>query len=123
MEERRKFVRLDTRLPVSYQVMRGPASKGSLSSDISGGGVCLFLSEPLKPGTILSVEVTLPEQARRIAFTGEVIWCEQYEVIGKTQRERSVEAGVKFIQIEPPDQQAIMRHVILSLQPQPPASS
>ena len=121
MEERRKFVRLDTRLPVTYQVMRGPASKVSLSSDIGGGGVCLFLSEPLKAGTLLRIEVTLPDQPRAIAFTGEVIWCEQYEMIGKTQRERSVEAGVRFVQVEPQDQQAIMRHVILSLQPQPPS--
>jgi len=121
MEERRKFVRLDTRLPVAYQVTRVPASKPSLSSDIGGGGVCLFLSEPIKAGTMLRVEVTLPDRPQPINFTGEVIWCEQYEVIGKTQRERSVEAGVRFVQIEPPDQQAIMRHVILSLQPQPPA--
>ena len=121
MEERRKFVRLDTRLPVTYQVMQGPASRVSLSSDIGGGGVCLFLSEPLKPGTFVRVEVTLSDPPRAVTFTGEVIWCEQYEMIGKTQRERSVEAGVKFIQIEPSDQQAIMRHVILSLQPQPPA--
>lgn len=121
MEERRKFVRLDTRLPVAYQVMRGPASKGSFSSDIGGGGVCLFLSEPLKSGTMLKVDVTLPDQSKHIIFTGEVIWCEQYEVIGKTQRERSVEAGVKFVQIDPQEQQAIMRHVILSLQPRSPS--
>ena len=121
MEERRKFVRLDTRLPIAYHVTKAPASKTSLSSDIGGGGVCLFLSEAVKVGTLLRIEVTLPEQPHPVAFTGEVMWCEQYEVIGKTQRERSVEAGIKFIQIEPHDQQAIMRHVILSLQPQPPA--
>ena len=122
MEERRKFVRLDTRLPVAYQVTRGPASKASLSSDIGGGGVCLFLREPLTAGTLLRIEVTLPDQPQPVVFSGEVIWCEQYEVIGKTQRERSVEAGVRFIQIDPGQQQAIMRHVILSLQPQPPSS-
>jgi c-di-GMP-binding flagellar brake protein YcgR len=121
MEERRKFVRLDTRLPVSYQITRAPASQMSLSSDIGGGGVCLFLSEPLKTGTVLRIEVTLPDQPKPIAFTGEVVWCEQYEMIGKTQRDRSVEAGVKFVQIQPHEQQAIMRHVILSLQPRPPA--
>ena len=121
MEERRKFVRLDTRLPVAYQVLRGPASKASLSSDIGGGGVCLFLSDPLKTGTLLRVEVTLPDQPKPIAFTGEVVWCEQYEMIGKAQRDRSVEAGVKFVQIQPQEQQAIMPHVILTLQPHPPA--
>jgi hypothetical protein len=73
-------------------------------------------------GTTLRLEVALPDRTAPIVFTGEVIWCEQYEVIGKTQRERSVEAGLRFIQIQPADQQTIMRHVILSFQPHPPAS-
>jgi hypothetical protein len=52
-----------------------------------------------------------------VTFTCEVIWCEQYEMIGKSQHTRSVEAGVKFLQINPEDRDAIMHHVILSLQP------
>jgi len=117
MEERRRFVRLDTRLPVTYRVLPSAKAKQSVTKDIGGGGVCVFVSELLTPGTHLQVEIAVPDQERPIAFTGEVVWCEQYEIIGKTQRERSVEAGVKFVQIDPNDQHAIMRYVILILQP------
>ena len=118
MQERRRFVRLDTRLPVSYQVLPSEPRQTSISADLSGGGMCLFVNEPLKLGTPLRVTISLPDRDRPIAFTAEVVWCEAYEMIGKTQRSRSIEAGVKFLQIAPEDQQAIMRYVILSLQPQ-----
>ena len=117
MEERRRFVRLDTRLPVTYRVLPAPESTQSVTKDIGGSGICVFLSEPLRPGTRLQIDIELPDQERPLLFTGEVVWCEQYEIISKTQRERSVEAGVKFLQIAPQDQDAIMRYVILSLQP------
>jgi c-di-GMP-binding flagellar brake protein YcgR len=120
MEERRRFVRLDTRLPVTYRVLPSDETKQSVTKDIGGGGVCVFVRDPLTPGTQLRIEIAVPDQERPIAFTGEVAWCEPYEIIGKTQRERSVEAGVRFAQIDPKDQQAIMRYVILSLQPHRP---
>ena len=122
MEERRQFVRLDTRLAVTYRVMPASKPRAATTRDISGGGVCVFLDEPLKVGTAVQIEVAVPDRAQPIAFTGEVVWCEQYRVIGKSQEYQSVMAGVKFMQIAPADQQAIMRHVILSMQ-SPPASS
>ena len=120
MEERRKFVRLDTTLPIVYQVLPSTIPKKSVTRDIAGGGICLFVNEPLKPGTRLHVDIQLPGREHPVSFQGEVVWSEEYEVIGKTQRERAVEAGVKFLQIDPKDRQAILEHVILSLQPHHP---
>lgn len=120
MQERRKFVRLDTRLPVTYEVMPGSPSQPSVTKDIGGGGVCVFLKEPLKPGARLRVKIKLPDQEAAIEFTAEIAWCEQYEVIGKTRRERSIEAGVRFLEVDPADQQALMRHCILQLKPHQP---
>ena len=117
MEERRKFVRLDTRLPVRYRVLPAAHADASALSDLSGGGLCLFVRDPLTPGARLEVEVTLPGRPRPILFTGEVVWCEQYDVVGRTVRSRSIEAGLKFVSIAPEDQQAITRYVSLSLQP------
>ena len=117
MEERRKFVRLDTRLSTEYRVVSASASTRLVTKDIGGGGVCVFVSEPLKVGTQLDVTVALPESTKKLTFTGEVVWCESYEIIGKAQQHRSVLAGVKFVSIAPEDQREIMRYVILSLQP------
>ncbi len=118
MEERRQFVRLDTRLPMAYRVLPSSRSVQAVTKDISGSGICLFVSEPLAKGTNLQVDITLPDRERPITFTGEVVWCEECQIIGKTRHERSVEAGLRFLQIDPRDQQAIMNYVILSLRPQ-----
>ncbi len=120
MEERRKFVRLDTTLSVFYQVLPAEQASQSVTVDISGGGICLFVREPFKPGAQLQVEIQLPGRQEPVRFRGEVVWCEQYEVIGKTRRERSIEAGLRFLDLHPRDRQAIMDHVILSLKPHQP---
>jgi len=122
MEERRRFVRLDTRLEVSYTELPQPAAKRSVTKDISGGGVCLFAEKVIPPGTHLQVSMKLPNREQPVHFTGEVVWSEAYEVIGKTERQRAVEAGIRFVEIAPQDQEAIMQHVILTLQPQRPGS-
>jgi c-di-GMP-binding flagellar brake protein YcgR len=71
----------------------------------------------------MRVAVQLPDRPQPIQFTGDVVWCEQYELVGKAQTHRSVLAGVKFLEIAPEDQQEIMRYVILSLQPRPASSA
>ena len=122
MDERRQFVRLDTRLAVTYRVLPKAPTVSATTKDISGGGLCVLLDEPLKIGTAVQIEIALPDRKRPIAFTGEVVWCEQYRVIGKSQQYQSVMAGVKFVKIRPTDQQAIMQHVILSMQSHPASS-
>ena len=117
MEERRRFVRLDTRLPTEYRVLPTSEAKHSVTTGISGGGVCLFVSEPIAPGTPLQVTIEVPDSSRRLTFSGEVVWCESYAILGKAQQHRSILAGVKFVSIAPEDQREIMRYVILSLQP------
>ena len=117
MEERRKFVRLDTRLEISYAVLPAEQAKHAVTKDISAGGICLFAEKPLPPGTRLQVAMALPGREAPINFTAEVVWAESYEVIGKEQRQRAVEIGVRFVEIAPKDQEAILQHVILSLKP------
>jgi len=117
MEERRRFVRLDTQLKVKYTVLPQTEARPTVTKDISGGGICFFADEMLQPGTTLQVEMTLPDRDTPAPFTAEVIWCEPYEVIGKTKRERAIEVGVRFVEVAPVDQKAIMNHVILNLKP------
>ena len=125
MEERRRFVRLDTRLDVTYTVLPATRAQQAVTKDIGGGGICIFSEQVLKPGDQLQVSMKLPNHDKAVNFTAEVAWSEPYEVIGKGGRQRSVEVGVRFVEIAPQDQDAIMQYVILSLQPQrrPPAAS
>ena len=118
-DERRQFVRLDTNLAVTYKVL--PSSvperlEATKTKNVSEGGLCVFLNQRLPVGTPMEFQINLPGRDKPAAFTGEITWCEEFEVVGKTQRERVVQAGVRFVFIHPKDREALMQHVILSLQ-------
>ena len=115
MEERRRFVRLDTRLEMSFTEIPSGVKRKTVSKNLSGGGLCLVTEKDIAPGTQLQVAMTLPDQEQPVNFTAQVVWCEPYEVIGKTQRHRAAEVGAKFVDISPKDYQAILQHVILKL--------
>ena len=117
MQERRRFVRLATRLNVRYTVLHQTQPSPSVTRNISGGGICFFSEEALPAGTRLQVEVTLPDREQPIPFTAEVVWSEQSVLIGKAQREEAVEIGVRFIEIAPDDQDVIMRNVLSTFKP------
>ena len=117
MEERRKFVRLDTRLEIGYTVLPGSTAQAVVSKDVGGGGMCFFANQPLAPGTPLQMSMKLPGREQPVHFTAEVVWSEPYEVIGKTHREQAVEVGIKFLEIAPQDQDAVLQHVILTFKP------
>ena len=119
MEERRQFVRLDTRLDVTYTRLPTTQAQQAVTKGIGGGGICFFSDSELTPGERLQVAMKLPNREQPVHCTAEVIWCEPYEVIGKTGRQRSIEVGVRFLEIAPHDQDAVMQHIILSLKPRP----
>ena len=122
MDERREFVRLDTSLGVSYTELPAGMAKQTVAKNIGGGGICLFSEKAFPPGTRLQVAMRLPEREQPVNFTGEVMWSEAYEVIGKSERQRSIEVGLRFLEIAPKDREAVMQHVILTLQPRRPSS-
>ena len=114
MEERRQFVRLDTRLEVQYSVLPTEAPQTAVTKDVGGGGICIFADKELPPGTRLQLAMKLPGREKPVNFTAEVIWSEAYEVIGHSQRQRAVEVGVRFVEVSPQDHEAVMQHVILT---------
>ncbi len=117
MEERRKFVRLDTRIEVTYTRLPDPDLRSVVTRNVGAGGICFFAREALAPGTLVRAAMSLPARQQPVLFTARVIWSEAYEVIGKEERRRAVEVGVQFVDISPEDKEAVMRHVILSFLP------
>ena len=120
MEERRQFVRLDTRLDITYAVLPSGQAQQTVVKNVSGSGVCIFLKQAVPQGSRLQVAMKLPGREQPVNFTAEVVWCERYEMIGQTERQQAVEAGVRFVEISPADREAILQHVILQLQPNRP---
>ena len=121
MEERKQFVRLDARLEMTYTVLPSGKAQRAVAKDISGGGISFCLEQPIPPGTRLQVALKLPDREPPVNFTAEVMWCETYEMIGRTERHRTAEAGVRFIEISPADQEAVMQYVTLRCKPGRPA--
>ena len=117
MQEQRQFARLDTRIETTCRAVATAPLQRAVTKNISAGGICIFLEQELAPGTHLEIAMTLPGQTKPIIFTGEVVWSEAYEVISKTQRKRSVEAGIRFVDIKPKARETLLQHVILAVNP------
>lgn len=111
MEERRRFVRLDTRVEVAYTVLPSGTALRAVTKDLGGGGLRFFTEKPLAPGTQLQAAISLPGRDQPVNAIAEVVWSEQHEVIGRTDRQRSVENGARCVEIAPVDQEALAQFV------------
>ncbi len=96
MKERRKYVRLNIPLQVSY-VIKGKedVTHNSIVKNISPGGARFAIGQELPKGTILDIEVKIPASPQPIPIKAKVIWSKK-ELAGK---EGSFDAGFEFIQV------------------------
>ena len=109
MKERRKFVRLHSRLNVNYKVVYLPENIRSLSKDVSGGGVRIETEDPLAQGTLLQIEVKFPDKPKLIRFTGEVMWSQLLKRV-TLDGPPAFDTGLQFVKIDPEDQEYILTH-------------
>lgn len=121
MDERRKYVRLDTRLKITYTILQrgGEKTLSSETKDIGGGGIRLFLSEPLPTDTLLKLDIQLPEEPKPISCLGKIVWTDEFIVLqGRRRQTDRYEAGVSFTQIDSRDRDRIIQYVILGYAPE-----
>jgi c-di-GMP-binding flagellar brake protein YcgR len=109
-EERRKFVRLNSRLPVVYKVVGEDQGFSSLTRNVGGGGIALFTEKRLAPGTVLEVEVAFANRPRPVRFTASVIWSGALILQEGDRRPRAYEAGVRFLDVAPADRDFILEY-------------
>ena len=114
MEEKRKFVRLDTdKLHVAWR-KEGMLDNMDSVKNISGGGVCLFLgTKELNENDFIQMEFHLPEK-KVIHAKGKVAWVNRMEIMGEPNKS-TFEAGVEFLEISASDQELIKAYVFSSL--------
>ena len=101
-KERRKFKRFDAYMNVQF---RSPESKtheskneiSGLSKDLSRDGIKVSTDSPLQAGSLVDLEIRLPDESRPVRTTGKVMWSKQAE------EENSFESGVCFLLIDPVD--------------------
>lgn len=107
IEERRRFPRADSVLPIRYKNLRalGLTPAGSLSKDISEGGVRFKTSEFISLACRLVVEISLPADPKPIKAISKVAW------IKKVPTGDNYEVGNHFLEITKEDKNRIMNFV------------
>jgi c-di-GMP-binding flagellar brake protein YcgR len=96
MDERRKEVRIDKLLSISYRISKGLLKSTSSTRNVSQVGLCLPVFQRLDPGIVLEMEMKLLEYRRPITASGEVVWIRE----NPDNKQYSFEAGIGFIKIE-----------------------
>lgn len=74
MEEKRKFVRIDLCIEVTYEILPMFIGKGE-GKNLSEGGLCFLTEKVLENNTALLLKFNLPDSENtHIECTGRVIW-------------------------------------------------
>jgi hypothetical protein len=109
MQERRQFLRLDAKVPVRYQVIPSTEARLMPAANLGGGGICIFMPEPVLVGKLIELELTLPDPVRTIKFNGQVVWCKQEE---SPQGKLSFKTGIEILFIDGQDHKALTQFCI-----------
>ena len=107
MEERRRFIRVDlSPIEVRCQAVgQDDVTIFHVMKDLSQGGIRFFVNERFSPGTMLELELVLPDEASPIQAQAEVVWC------ARVQGHGPHEVGCRFTQIDPVDRGKLIRLV------------
>ena len=114
--ERRAFIRLDTRLNISYTITGTQQLGKSLSKNISGSGVRFIAEHPLEVGTRLDVNLQLDVPVK---FIGEVVWT-KLSMKATSEGFGGTEVGLRFVEISAKDVALIKQYA--SFYAPPPGS-
>jgi c-di-GMP-binding flagellar brake protein YcgR len=116
-EEKRKSPRFRLGTPVEYRTLRGsPETKrGSLSRDISIGGVRFITEEFLSLTARLVLDVTLPLPERPFSAVSKIAW------IHKLPAGDKYEVGTQFLEISKDDKNRLSNYLGRLSMPSSPA--
>jgi len=94
MQERRRYVRIDLCIEVSYKLLS--QNKQVCKSDtknVSAGGMCFLASDKLNAGTILELTFRLPDKDKeKIDCKAKVIW--------QLKQDNGYLTGIEFIDLD-----------------------
>lgn len=104
--EKRRFQRIDSSLPLRYKnIKTATVPMGSLTKDISEGGIRFKTNEFISLACRLVVEITLPTVQRPIKAISKVAW------IRKLSSGEQYELGNQFLEISKEDKGFITDYV------------
>jgi hypothetical protein len=79
--DKRRFPRLKDSCRIRFRRVESGAipveGNEALTVNISGGGICFESGEPVEPGSLVAIELTLPEFESAVVSLGRAVWCEE----------------------------------------------
>ncbi len=81
MQENRAFPRVSGSCRVAFRAVgddpmfRSMSEGNGLMQNISGGGVCIGVAEPVPVGTMLALDIDLEGFPTSVIALGKVVWC------------------------------------------------
>ena len=110
MQERRRYVRLNIPLEVSYTI-QGKEGKEykAITKNISPNGARFSIEEELPKGAILNIGIKIPTRPDFIPIKARVVWSKK-EV--ELEQEKDIyDAGFEFIQISEEDKSIFFQYL------------
>ncbi len=98
-KERRKFKRFEAYMGVKYGSGHDAerAVTVGLTKDISRNGICINSNEPIEKGSVIDLEIDLPDDPRPVKSSGKVVWTKG------SGEDAGIDYGVQFVAIDPVD--------------------
>lgn len=118
-EERRRQIRLSTRLNATVTNVTTGAVQQALTKDISGAGVCLITDDMIDTGTPLSIAFHLPDLGTPVTFLGDVVWSMLILAPGGSTKNPPAETGIRYVSIDPKVRAAIVQYARMNALPPP----
>ena len=102
-EDLRRHKRIDTNLPIQYKNIRktGEIPIGSLTRNLSEGGVCFKSGEFISLACRLALEISLPTESKPVKAISKVVWIKKDPSTGQ------YELGSKFLDMAEEDRARI----------------
>ena len=98
-KEMRKSTRLNTQLGVSYRVKNsGKVWIETTSKDYSSQGIRVVLAKPLRHGTAIEINISLPEVDHPIHMHGFVAWVTQTS--HRHAKQEAFDCGIAFDEVQ-----------------------
>ena len=107
MQERRRFVRVQTPVLVEFPNPETMKTERSFTQDVSESGMRFPTAVKLSVGQEIPITLELPFHDSTMHATGEILWVRETARHGEPQ----YEIGVRFRWIEDPDRQKLHRHL------------
>jgi c-di-GMP-binding flagellar brake protein YcgR len=107
VSDKRRYKRVDSKLPIEYRDLRRSAvlPKGSLTRNISEGGICFQSSEFMSLACRLVVEIRLPNVPKPIKAISKIAW------VKRLPTSDQYELGNQFLEIAKEDKTHILNFI------------